>query len=138
VARDDRRTLPATVVDRMFVYGSLRTGQSARDVIAPFVVGSEAATVRGSLYAFPSGYPGVVPDDGGAVVGEVLRLRELAAAFPLLDAFEGEDFIRVMVEATTATGPQWVWLYALTSPELAHHGVRIEHGDWSRYRAETG
>src|SRR5262245_20653785 len=39
------------IVDRLFVYGSLRTGQAARSLIANHVIGSQPATVMGLLYA---------------------------------------------------------------------------------------
>ncbi|MBK9035383.1 MAG: gamma-glutamylcyclotransferase [Myxococcales bacterium] len=137
MSTDERRTVPATVVDRLFVYGTLRTGQTARAIVAAHLVGGVSATTRGSLYAFPGDYPGVVPDDGGVIVGELLQLRDLASALPLLDAFEGDEFMRMLTEVTTADGGTWAWIYVLVSPELARHGRRLEHGDWARYLARA-
>src|SRR5688572_16273609 len=81
--------------DRLFVYGTLRTGEAARALVASHVVRSAPATLRGELYAFALGYPGVVDGDG-AVAGELLWLADLAAALPVLDAYEGDDFARVV------------------------------------------
>ena len=107
-----------------------------RVAVAAYVKRAVPATARGSLYAFPVGHPGVVPDDAGIIHGEVLTLTELASALPLLDAFEGDEFLRILTEVATADGPSWAWIYVLVSPELARHAVRVEHGDWSRYLAE--
>ena len=136
MAKDERSTVPATVVDRLFVYGTLIAGQASRSLIGPYVRRALAATARGSIYAFPSGHPGVVPDDRGVVTGELIHLTDLASVLPLLDAFEGDDFIRILVEVTTAEGACWAWIYVLTSPELARLGTRVEHGDWARYLSE--
>ncbi len=129
--------MPSTVVDRLFVYGTLRAGQSSRSLIEAYVKSAIPATALGTIYAFPSGYPGLVVDDAGPVQGELIVLADLASALPLLDAYEGDDFVRVLAEVTIATGTTWAWLYALASPELARLGTRVEHGDWSRHCAES-
>jgi gamma-glutamylcyclotransferase (GGCT)/AIG2-like uncharacterized protein YtfP len=123
------------IVDRLFVYGSLRTGQAARSLIADHVIGSHPATLRGSLYALADGYPGYVPGQVGQVVGEVMVLSGLAAAFALLDAYEGEDFVRALEQATlTGDGSRvWAWCYVLATPDLVDGAPLIEGGDWARY-----
>lgn len=136
MGKGDRRTVPSSVIDRLFVYGTLRSGQTSRGLMEPYVKCAIPATALGTMYAFPSGHPGVVVDDAAPVQGELITLIDLASALPLLDAYEGDDFIRVLVEVATAAGPSWAWLYALASPELARLGTRVEHGDWSRYCAE--
>lgn len=128
--------MPSSVVDRLFVYGTLLAGQTSRQLVEAYVKSAAPATARGTIYAFPSGYPGLVVDDRGPVHGELLVLADLASAFPLLDAYEGDDFVRVLAEVTTADGPVWAWLYALASPELALLGTRVDHGDWARYCRE--
>lgn len=124
------------MVDRLFVYGTLRTGQTSRSLIEAYVKRAIPATALGTIYAFPSGHPGLVVDDRAPVRGELIWLNDLASALPLLDAYEGDDFIRVLAEVTIASGTTWAWLYALASPELARLGTRVEHGDWPRYLAE--
>ena len=126
------------MVDRLFVYGTLRTGEAAHAIVAPFVTQVVRATALGTMYALPAGYPGVVADDRAVIHGELLTLRDLADALPALDAYEGDDFARVLAEVTCASGTTWAWLYALASPELSRIGVRVTHGDWSRWLAEAG
>jgi len=122
-------------VDRLFVYGSLRSGQAARSLIANHVIGSMPATVQGRLYAIADSYPGYLPDDAGNVVGEVMVLSDLAAALALLDAYEGEEFVRELHEATlVGDGTRvWAWCYPLASPDLAEGAELIASGDWARH-----
>jgi gamma-glutamylcyclotransferase (GGCT)/AIG2-like uncharacterized protein YtfP len=128
------------VVDRLFVYATLREGQTARSLIANYIARHAPASAVGELYAFPMGYPGFVETAGpGRVIGEVLWLTELAAAFGLLDAYEGADFARVLIQVQLDGGERvWAWIYALSDPDAIRHGSRIAHGDWARYCAELG
>jgi gamma-glutamylcyclotransferase (GGCT)/AIG2-like uncharacterized protein YtfP len=73
------------------------------------------------------------------VFGELLWLTELPATFGLLDAYEGQDFARILRQVKLETGElTWSWIYVLADPEAIKHGSLIEHGDWVRYCAEQG
>jgi gamma-glutamylcyclotransferase (GGCT)/AIG2-like uncharacterized protein YtfP len=134
----ERTTGSHEVLDRLFVYGTMRTGQTARSLVANSVTRTERATTSGKIYAFPMGYPGFSEGDGsGTVVGEVLWLTELAATFGLLDAYEGEDFARVITQVQLASGEDvWTWIYTLADPTAVRFGTLIEDGDWVRYWTE--
>ena len=129
------------MLDRLFVYGTLRQGQTARSLIANQIARCVHATTTGAIYAFPMGYPGFSELDlatartaTGVVRGEVLWLTDLAATFGLLDAYEGADFARVIKQVTLATGEEvWSWIYTLADPGAVRHGSPIEDGDWVRY-----
>lgn len=135
-----RATGSTEVVDRLFVYATLRQGQTARSLIANQITRSVAASTTGAIYGFPMGYAGFIEAQGPRrVLGELLWLGELPATFGLLDAYEGEDFARVLKQVTLETGEQvWSWIYALADPAAIKHGTLIEHGDWVRYVAEQG
>jgi gamma-glutamylcyclotransferase (GGCT)/AIG2-like uncharacterized protein YtfP len=123
------------VVDRLFVYGTLCAGQTARSLVANHVARSEPATTTGCIYAFPMGYPGMIAGEGD-VRGELLWLSELAAALPLLDAYEGEDFARVLRPVRRGDGSEaWAWCYVLADPATVVHAEHIADGDWVRYRS---
>jgi gamma-glutamylcyclotransferase (GGCT)/AIG2-like uncharacterized protein YtfP len=130
----ERTTGSHEVLDRLFVYGTMRTGQTARSLIANSITKCLSAHTSGAIYAFPMGYPGFTEAEGGKVVGEVLWLTDLAATFGLLDAYEGEDFARIITQVTLDTGEEiWAWLYALADPSAIKLGTLIEDGDWVRY-----
>lgn len=122
------------VVDRIFVYGTLRTGQTARSLIANHVARWVPARTSGQMFAFPMGYPGLVDEGDGRIVGELVWLTELAAAFALLDAYEGDDFVRILKRVWLADGAEdWAWCYVLANPSNASLGEPIPDGDWVRF-----
>jgi gamma-glutamylcyclotransferase (GGCT)/AIG2-like uncharacterized protein YtfP len=133
-----RKTGSNEVLDRLFVYATLRDGQTARSLIANQIARCVEASTTGAIYAFPVGYAGFVEaPPPRRVIGEVLWLTDLAATFGLLDAYEGEDFARVIRQVELSTGePVWTWIYVLADPDTAKHGTLIEHGDWARYGRE--
>ena len=127
-------TAVQAIVNRLFVYGTLRSGQAARSLIANHVIAAEPASARGRMFALADGYPGFLPGPGGRVVGELMTLSDLAAALALLDAYEGEDFVRSLQEIELAGGAVlWAWCYVLASPALAEEGEAIPGGDWAEY-----
>ena len=134
----ERTTGSHEVLDRLFVYGTMRQGQTARSLVANSITKSAKASTSGHIYAFPMGYPGYTEGDGkGRVVGEVVWLTDLAATFGLLDAYEGEDFARVIKQVTTDSGEElWAWIYTLADPAAIKVGTLIEDGDWVRYWTE--
>jgi gamma-glutamylcyclotransferase (GGCT)/AIG2-like uncharacterized protein YtfP len=137
----ERTTGSHEILDRLFVYGTLRQGQTARSLVANQITRTEKATTIGAIYAFPMGHPGFVEHDGTArVVGEVLWLTDLAATFGLLDAYEGQDFARIIRKVTLEdTNEQlWAWIYTLSDPAAASFGTLIDDGDWVRYWTEQG
>jgi gamma-glutamylcyclotransferase (GGCT)/AIG2-like uncharacterized protein YtfP len=131
-----RRTTGSNeVLDRLFVYSTLRTGQTARSLITNQVARCVPASMPGEIYAFPMGYAGLAEAEPPCrVIGEVLWLTDLPATFGLLDAYEGDDFARVIKQVDLESGEAlWAWVYLLADPDMARHGTRIEHGDWVRY-----
>jgi len=133
-----RTTGSTAPLDRLFVYATLRQGQTARPLIDPQIRKSVSATTTGSIYVFPMGYGGFLEaDEPLRVVGELLWLSELPATLGLLDAYEGTEFARVIRQVRLETGEQvWSWIYALADPDAIQHGTRIDHGDWVRYWSE--
>ena len=134
----ERTTGSHEVLDRLFVYGTMRAGQTARSLAANSITRTAPAHTNGTIYAFPMGYPGYNEGDGtGKVIGEVLWLTELAATFGLLDAYEGEAFARVIKQVTLETGEAvWAWIYTLSDPAAIKLGTLIPDGDWVRYWTE--
>jgi gamma-glutamylcyclotransferase (GGCT)/AIG2-like uncharacterized protein YtfP len=133
-----RTTGSSAALDRLFVYATLRQGQTARSLIANQITRCSPATATGAIYVFPMGYAGFVEADAPSqVVGELLWLSELPATFGLLDAYEGPDYVRVIKQVRLDSGELvWSWIYALADPDAVKHGTLIEHGDWARYWLE--
>ncbi len=95
--------------DRLFVYGTLAPGRSNAHVLADVPGSWQPAQVRGTVHHVTwgpaAGYPGLILDeDAGAVPGLVFTSDELPAHWERLDAFEGEGYARVPVQATLENG----------------------------------
>ncbi len=124
------------LVDRIFVYGSLRQGQTARSLIAEYIGASEPATLPGTLWALPDGYPVITKGDT-PIVGELIQLSDLTAALPLLDAYEGDNYSRNLQQAETRDGSKrWAWVYTVANDSLLEGGIVIESGDWDTFVTE--
>ena len=104
-------------VDRLFVYGTLKPGQSRWPALAPFVDPLEppvAAEVEGELWATPWGWPALMPGTGsvrGVLVA--LHLDRVKEALARLDEIEGVDtglFERVATKTRGGTVcSMYVW-----------------------------
>lgn len=127
--------MPPAVIDRVFVYGTLRAGQRARRMLDGYVRTSQPAHCTGTLYAFASGYPGVVLDGDTRIVGELLELDDLDAALPLLDAYEGEDFTRILCDVEGGSGIERAWIYVLADAGAAAEATLVPGGDWAAISA---
>jgi gamma-glutamylcyclotransferase (GGCT)/AIG2-like uncharacterized protein YtfP len=122
------------IVDQLFVYGTLREGQAARSMIENYVAASRPATIAGAVYAFPDGYPGVLEHGRGTVMGELVKLTDLTAAFALLDAYEGDDFIRILKVATLDDRSEtFAWCYVLADERMVDGATLVDSGDWVDY-----
>lgn len=140
VRRGERRTgphaaVPAAVTERLFVYGTLRRGQTAYPLLQPHVRTSAPAHLRGSMYAFAAGYPGVILDGDTSLQGEVVEVDDLEAVLPVLDAYEGEEFTRVQTEVEGPGGLVRAWVYVLADPGTAAGGTLVPSGDWVAWSA---
>jgi gamma-glutamylcyclotransferase (GGCT)/AIG2-like uncharacterized protein YtfP len=110
--------------DRLFVYGTLRPGDTAWHRIEPHVVGEPVATrLPGTLYDTGLGYPALTLDSAGTVPGWTIRLRAPAAALAELDEYEGVEYMRVRVVDSTGLS---CWTYLWTAPVAGM--VRLAHG----------
>ena len=118
----------------LFVYGTLMSDQRAFYRLAPAVTRSVRALLPDAQLFAVSWYP-VAVSGAGQVHGEVhwLTPGAYAAVLADLDAYEGDEYERVVRTVTTAAGTPvdaWVYLGAtVTTPGL----TPITHGDWRRF-----
>lgn len=126
---------------RLFVYGSLKTGECNASVLSRWVRKAVPGRTPGRMYLRPDGYPALwVPrfcalgtdsyeadaalapaaraqDGHDWVTGEVLTLETPLEVLPRLDDFEGyfpdrpSEYRRVLVEVSADTGWTTAWTY---------------------------
>ncbi|GAA3992905.1 hypothetical protein GCM10022247_10170 [Allokutzneria multivorans] len=97
---------------RLFVYGTLQPGASAWRLLEPFADGpGTEQRLPGRLYDTGLGYPALRLGGGPGVPGRAVVLRDPAAAFPVLDEYEGEEYRRVRVSlADGLVAWTYVWV----------------------------
>lgn len=109
------------MLDRLFVYGTLKAGHCRWPHLAPHVVGGVdgmlAATTDGRLYDTGLDYPAARFDHPGTIHGQLARLAPatLAAALDLLDEIEGGvtgDYHRLVVRTHDGT-EAWAYQYGM-------------------------
>lgn len=128
----------------LFVYGTLRPGESAWNRLASAATSTTTTTTpNGSLYRLPNGtYPFLVPG-GLGVWGDLVSIRPdaYAATIASIDAYEGynpnrpinsQPYVRALI--TTASGVRaYAWI---ATPQQAAYirtaGNIIPTGDWKR------
>ncbi len=107
--------------DRLAVYGSLAPGQRHHDQLEGLGGSWVAGHVNGSVIQIDSGesagYPGLILDpDGPELAVLVFQSPELREHWDRLDAFEGGQYVRVVVDVVTDQGVVAAWVYALRGP----------------------
>lgn len=103
---------------RLAVYGSLAPGQSNHAQMAGLDGEWQAGIVRGHLlpsgWGAAAGYPGLRPDPFGPEVRvQLFTSDDLPAHWARLDAFEGAEYERVVIDVDLGTHGVAAWIYAL-------------------------
>lgn len=124
------------IVERLFVYGTLRKGFPLHKYLSQKARFLGSGTIRGVLYDLGK-YPGAIPSDMGEVKGELYELAPGSHHLNELDRIEGFDaedpenslFIRSLTDVKLA-GEEVTkaWVYFL--PSKPANAVRIEGGDY--------
>jgi gamma-glutamylcyclotransferase (GGCT)/AIG2-like uncharacterized protein YtfP len=118
---------------RIFVYGSLLSGQERGDLLGAFP--KVPATVQGTLYRLAGGYPALVPSEGGrAIRGELVTAYR--GVLPVLDLYEdvpGGLYRRAAVVALVDGTPTRCLSYVLREQDVRRRrAVRLDTDDWRR------
>ncbi len=96
-------------MQHLFVYGTLGPGKPNEHILKAIGGTWEAASVKGYLkeegWGAEMGYPGIILDDAGdKVEGYIFSSEKLEEHWDKLDAFEGEEYKRVLAEFETGNG----------------------------------
>lgn len=104
---------------RLAVYGSLAPGESNHDQLAGLAGTWTPGIVRGRLddrgWGARLGFPALRPDPAGPPVAvQVFTSDDLPRHWSRLDAFEGDDYVRVVAEVELEDGSRFeASVYAL-------------------------
>jgi gamma-glutamylcyclotransferase (GGCT)/AIG2-like uncharacterized protein YtfP len=113
----------------LFVYGTLASGGERAGLLGG--LGRRAASVRGTLYDLPAGYPALVLAGTGRVHGELVEPPD-AALLGVLDAYEGVAeglYDRVVVDVRVGLRTERAWAWVLDEAR-ARNGRIVRGGRW--------
>jgi gamma-glutamylcyclotransferase (GGCT)/AIG2-like uncharacterized protein YtfP len=121
------------MVDRLFVYGTLRPGSnnSYADLLEKAARHMGRATVSGRLYRVTH-YPALAPSQSkeDRVVGDLFE-GITAELWQLLDEYEGAEYSREMVGVMTEDGvTREAYVYRSLLPTASLEWIRS--GDWNQ------
>ena len=115
----------------LFVYGTLRKDfpLALKEVVAQDLLYIGTGKVNATLYDLGD-YPGAVKGDR-ELVGDVFEVRS-EAVFPVLDAYEGEEYKRAKEAVKLSSGEildAWMYWYTGTTTDE----MRIQNDDYLHY-----
>ncbi len=121
------------MLERLFVYGTLRPGESNEKLLADIPGKWRNASITGILfpsgYGATEGYPVLVPDENGQLIhGQVLEANFTETEWKTLDDFETAAYDRVLNTVVTKNGERLsAFVYILNQDDLIRLTARIEH-----------
>lgn len=127
--------------ERLFVYGSLCSGERHHSLISNFVVDLRPARARGSVYRLQVGYPVLVDSERQWIEGELVTLRDPERLFPILDSFHGFSpqrkdqslFLRKQAAVLTEVSQSISgWAYFVSKDRLPVSAKEIPDGNWKK------
>jgi gamma-glutamylcyclotransferase (GGCT)/AIG2-like uncharacterized protein YtfP len=138
-----------TTMNRFFVYGTLRPGESRWPAIYQALASDPIPAYLESSAMFNMGsYPAIVIDPkykGSKVIGDLVEIQPgiLPSIIRYLDSIEGyypidhdsSLYIRELQNVITDNGPVNAWVYcagAYIQRTINGGGNRIQSGDWKK------
>lgn len=133
--------------NKLFVYGSLRTGFfNYEKYLKGNVISTEEATIKGDLYHMPyKGYPAIAKGNG-IIQGEVITVKNPDVVIKAIDEMEGfkgegnptNEYHKINVEVTLKENNEKIecpiYFYNKDIDEKFNdEAIFIENGDWKDY-----
>ena len=125
------------MIDRLFVYGTLRPGARAYPMVEGAVERHQPAVLPGyGLVGEGHRYPWCIEAPGREVAGVLLWLNDPVRMLEHLDRYEGVDedgpeYRRVALEVLTSDGECTAWVY-VGGPGVPNDARPVDGDDWLR------
>lgn len=129
-------TVPTSAPRRLFVYGSLRTGEYNNYILEGSKLVNASTYIPGFELISLGAFPAIVPAENGRVIGEVWDVDE--RAFNSIERMEvGAGYKRVAVQPIDESdlvpiGYTDVEAYVYGTPARLIDCPRVPSGDWTK------
>lgn len=130
------------LVDKVFVYGSLRSGMfNYGKLLKGKVKGLEKGTIRGELFHIENkGYPAVICGDEN-IAGELMSFENFVGTLEELDELENfkesnenSEYLREVVEVSLEDGAKEIaYFYKYNTNSIMNKNdklLKVNSGDW--------
>lgn len=123
----------------LFVYGSMTEGMVHFGKIKDFIVSSQSAFTRGSVYRMKIGYPAMTKEGNDNIQGQLLELNGTEILWHILDSFYGFNsqepsksiFLRENIYVMLGDNMLQSSAYILNLERCDGSLQLIEGGDWA-------
>ncbi|SIS58312.1 gamma-glutamylcyclotransferase family protein [Alicyclobacillus vulcanalis] len=113
---------------KVFVYGTLREGQSNRGVMTPHLVKQHGlGRIRGVMYDWGA-YPALTLEEAGEIVGEWVEVT--GAGLKALDRLEDYPHLYQRDIVEDLENGLRGWVYHMPAAKARAGGAPIPSGDW--------
>ena len=129
-------TWEAPVIEHLFVYGTLMSGEVRHGELSPHIESIQDGSMHGVLYDLDH-YPGIKTGEG-LVYGELIKMNDVESCLNTMDSIEGfygygnknSLYERTIVQVQTNQGVQWAWTYVYSGH--VEENTRIKSGQWKQ------
>ncbi len=130
---------------RFFMIGSWTEGMVHFQKLAPYIVSSEAASVQGTVYRIPIGFPVLVNKEHQLVSGQLLELQMNDSLLALVDTLHGvhpSDPMKGLHTRTEASvylqdgSVESAQVYYFNPKKLTSKAILIENAQWRKIMEE--
>lgn len=124
---------------RFFAIGSWTEGMLHFEKLKNFIVSYETATIAGSVYRLPVGFPVFVDQGSDEVVGQLIEIKMDQTLISLMDTFHGVHFVdaakglhqRISKTVKKMSGQiEQAHVYIFNPKKLSKKAALIPGGQW--------
>ncbi len=126
---------------RFFAIGSWTEGMLNFEKLKNFIVSYETASIEGSVYRLPVGFPVLLEHGADQIIGQLIELKIDETLLTLMDSFHGVHLLdsakglhqRIIKTVRKISGQiEQAHVYIFNPKKLSKNAERIEGGEWKQ------
>ena len=131
---------------RFFAIGSWTEGMLNFEKLKNFIVSYETASIEGSVYRLPVGFPVLLDHGADQIMGQLIELKIDETLLTLMDSFHGVHLMdsakglhqRIIKTVRKISGQiEQAHVYIFNPKKLSKNAERIAGGEWKQSLQQT-